>query len=82
MGVAIQKFYKSICMQSYVVDKLSPLMKREVFGGLLEEREDMVVFQNSSEIETFQDFSHMHTSARANNRPLNRRTLWFQLAHT
>ena len=48
MGVAIQKFYKS--MQSYVVDKLSPLMKREVFGGLLEEREDMVVFQNSSEI--------------------------------
>lgn len=28
---------------TYVVDKLSPLMKREVFGGLLEEREDITL---------------------------------------
>ena len=31
-------FYKI----SYVVDRLSPLMKREEFGGLLEEREDIL----------------------------------------
>ena len=41
-------FYKI----SYVVDRLSPLMKREEFGGLLEDREDILFrtdgFQDSS----------------------------------
>lgn len=62
MGVVIN-FTKT-----YVVDKLSPLMKREEFGGLLEERED-ILFTSKQTLSRLLDFTpcllaHVNVGAR------------------
>lgn len=52
---------------TYVVDKLRPLIKREEFGGLLDEREDILlqrILTFSKQFgETF--YIHVQTTARA-----------------